>query len=506
MSAISGLRKGFVMAWLKTAASGTVCAALLSGTAAFADVTPEQVWQAWEKGYETYGYDVTVGKSDRAGDVLTISDVKLVNSVEGSSFDMTIPEIRLRDRGDGSVEASVSEKMTGIARADVPNEPPVELDMVMTQTGTKLVVSGTPEDMIYDIDAPKITLEMDQASTQDKNLPIKIWLSMENTTGRYEMLKGDADSVKSSVKTGLVKYSASGADPESGGTFNFDGEFTDVTYDGDFLLPSGVPMEKLDEALNAGAKIEMAIKFASSSHSVNIDSPDGPVSQKSSGEGGNLDMTFSKEGMHFSGASKGSALEMTTKELPFPVKLAIDSADMDFMMPVSKDEAAQPFKAKLSLNGLTATDDLWNMFDPTGKLPRDPATLAIDLSGQMTLGADLFSPEVAKMPSPPIEVKTVDINRLKLSMVGADLNGTGSLEIRNGGPLPMPKGVIDLTLSGANGLMDKLVEMGLVPQDQIMFARMMLGLYAKPTGEDAYESKVEFKDGGEILVNGQRVQ
>jgi hypothetical protein len=72
--------------------------------------------------------------------------------------------------------------------------------------------------------------------------------------------------------------------------------------------------------------------------------------------------------------------------------------------------------------------------------------------------------------------------------------------------MPMPLGAIDLKLVGANGLMDKLVTMGLMPQDQAMFARMMMGLYAVPAGEDEMTSKIEFKEGGEILANGQRIQ
>jgi Uncharacterized protein conserved in bacteria (DUF2125). len=495
------------MSWLKPAGTGAVIVTLLSTTAGFADVTPEQVWDGWQKGYQSYGYDVMVGNSDRSGDTLTVTDVKITNEMDDSSFTMTIPELKLRDRGDGTVEASMSEKMTGVASSDLPDQPAMSLDMVMTQTDSSIVVSGTPEDMIYAIDAPKVTVEMDQSGDAgDQSIPVKIWLAMENTTGTYEMKLGEAHDVTSAIKTGLVKFTASGADPEGGGTFNFDGQVSDVTYDGRFVLPNGVPMEKLDEALNAGANIQVALKYAASEYAMNVDSPDGPVSQKTTDSGGALDIGMSKEGIHFAGTSEGSKVQMTTKELPFPVNLALESANMDFAMPVSKGDADQDFKAKFALNGLTVSDDLWNMFDPGQNLPRDPATLRIDVTGKMTLSDDLFSPAVAAMPAPPMQVNSVDIKDVHLSVVGAELNGSGALEIQNDGPMPMPKGAIDLSLTGANALMDKLVAMGLVPQDQIMFGRMMLGLYAKPTGDDAYESKVEFKDGGEILVNGQRVQ
>ena len=38
---------------------------------AFADVTPEQVWQSWLDYYQSIGYTVTEGKRDTAGETLT---------------------------------------------------------------------------------------------------------------------------------------------------------------------------------------------------------------------------------------------------------------------------------------------------------------------------------------------------------------------------------------------------------------------------------------------------
>jgi hypothetical protein len=49
--------------------------------------------------------------------------------------------------------------------------------------------------------------------------------------------------------------------------------------------------------------------------------------------------------------------------------------------------------------------------------------------------------------------------------------------------------------------------MGLVPEDQAMAARMMLGLFARPgDGPDTLTSKIEVKGDGAILANGQRLQ
>ena len=495
------------MARVNTAGIGALCVSLLSTTAAFADVTPEQVWDAWQKGYQAYGYEVLTGGSDRQGDTLNLTNVKLVNEMDDSSFTMTIPELKLRDRGDGTVEATLAEKMTGEATADLPEKDPMQMDMVMTQQGTSIIVSGSPEDMVYDITSPKMTIEMDQkVGTGGETMPVKVWASIENTTGSYEMKQGDSHDVISQVKSGLLKFTASGADPESDGTFNMTGQLADLEYSGNILLPDGVEMEKMDAALNAGMILDFKAKYGAGSYDITADSKDGPVSLKSSSQSGSFDVKMATDGMHYAATGSKATLDMTSKQLPVPVSAALDEVDADFLIPVSASNDAQPFKAKLALKGLTLSDNVWSLFDPQGKLSHDPASLVIDLSGKTTVSTDLFSPEAANMPVPPLKLNSADVNALQLTVAGADLRGQGAVTFKNTGPVPKPVGTLDFTLKGANALMDNLVAAGLVPQDQVMFGRMMLGLYAKPTGDDEMQSQVEFKDGGEILVNGQRVQ
>ena len=48
------------------------------------------------------------------------------------------------------------------------------------------------------------------------------------------------------------------------------------------------------------------------------------------------------------------------------------------------------------------------------------------------------------------------------------------------------------------------VAMGLIPEDQAMGFRMMLGAFTVPAGDDVLTSKIEFKDDG-MYVNGQKM-
>jgi len=48
--------------------------------------------------------------------------------------------------------------------------------------------------------------------------------------------------------------------------------------------------------------------------------------------------------------------------------------------------------------------------------------------------------------------------------------------------------------------------MGVLPQEQAMSARMMMGMFAVPAGDDAMESTLEVTEEGRVLANGQRIR
>jgi len=72
--------------------------------------------------------------------------------------------------------------------------------------------------------------------------------------------------------------------------------------------------------------------------------------------------------------------------------------------------------------------------------------------------------------------------------------------------MPLPTGKIDIKATGVNALIDKLVSMGLVPQDQAMQGRMMLSMFANSSAtNDEITSTLEFKD-KHFFANGQQLQ
>jgi hypothetical protein len=111
----------------------------------------------------------------------------------------------------------------------------------------------------------------------------------------------------------------------------------------------------------------------------------------------------------------------------------------------------------------------------------------------------------------PVEVNSVNLGDLTIAFGGAEVTGTGAFTLDNTDTttfagMPKPTGAVDLQLNGVNGLIDALVSMGLLPEEQVMGARMMLGMFTTSVGDDQLTSRIEVTADGQLLANGQRLQ
>ena len=131
--------------------------------------------------------------------------------------------------------------------------------------------------------------------------------------------------------------------------------------------------------------------------------------------------------------------------------------------------------------------------------------------GQFTLEkyiAAYTDPAFAEsVETPPGEINSLDVNRLRFALAGAELTGDAAFVFDNSTGMPQPEGTANLAITGINRLIDALVGMGMIPEEQAMGARMMLSLFAKPgETEDSLVSTIEFKADGSIYSNGQRIK
>jgi hypothetical protein len=487
--------------------------ALLTGSAAFAQVTAQEVWDSWKGNLGLYGAEgVTIGSEDYAGGVLTVSDISIAVADDEGSVNATLASLVLTEQSDGSVLVTMSEEFPiAISGPSSSGAGDMTVAMAVRQTGLEMVVSGTADAMTYDIAATRYALEVD--SVQDGDVTASGSFALNDVKGTYSVETADMQSIGYDVAAASMDVVFAIDDPAAGTTFNMNGNVAAVASTADMVMP--LPENTTPETvLMDGLAGEGGYTFGATNATFDMTQQGMPINGTIGVEGGSLDFVASADAVGYSSLTSGLVIEGTSAMMPFPVRVSLAEYGFDILMPLSATDEPVDFALGINLTDLSVNDEIWAMLDPGAMLSHDPATLIIDLTGTARLFVDLANPDeaagMAEMAAPG-EVNSVSLNDLNLSIAGAQITGTGAFTFDNSDTttipgVPRPEGALELQANGINGLIDTLVQMGLLPEEQVMGARMMLGLFTVPVGDDQLTTKLEVNAEGHVIANGQRLQ
>lgn len=491
----------------------------LTTTTALAELAPEQVWQDWKSNLAGFGYDVT-GETSQTGNTLTITNMAMSMAMpdDAGSVLMQLGQVQMIGNDDGSVSVVMPERMP-IAIETLDSEgQEVMTTLELAHQALEVTVSGTPDAMRYDYSAKEVSMALTDLVAGGQSAEVKAAsIRFADMSGSSQ--SGAEDEMRSLTQTisaGPVTYEIDVTSPEDGGRLAFSGSVMRGTFDGTTRMPQKFDANDMAANLSAGFRFDSRFEYQTGSSAYRFEDGINVIEGTQGSESGELMAAIGPDGLRYGGEGRKSTIAMTGSELPFPVTLEMARAGFEIIMPVAKSEAAQDFLLKLDLSDFTMSETIWALFDPASKLPRDPATVAIDLSGKGRLFFDLLDPATAsKLEAEnvaPGELEALDLNKLTLSLAGARLTGTGAFvfdqsDLTSFDGMAAPEGGLDLELVGGNTLLDGLVELGILPQEQATGVRMMMGLFATPAeGEDRLTSRIEFTEDGQVLANGQRLK
>jgi hypothetical protein len=505
--------KGNMMQQSRLLAAGLL-AALLVSTAAGAQVTPEQVWQNWKDLGASYGQTLTATSETREGDTLVVTGLVITQEDEELSTRATVDRIGFRDRGDGTVEITLSPQVPVAFRATPPDEPPFTVDLRLDQPGLVIVASADASATRYDVSGPSIKATLDVPPSDDDPADVEATVELLALAGQYSVSTDELSRITSEATADGLRLTVNAVDPnaETGGTMVLNANVSGLAGKSTGAILSAEQMEDVSAALAAGYATDGTLSYAGGDFTADLTDTTGPTKVTGRFGPGNQSFGMNKDRLAVGGAGSDTEIRVSGATIPFPeLVLSYAETAIDFFMPVSMSEVPQDFKLLARITDLAISDEVWAMFDPSAALPRDPATLVIDTVGQGRWLMDIFSPEAAATDTVPGELTALTINELLLRAVGASLTGQGALTFDNSDlttfdGMPAPTGTLALTMVGANALLDRLSQSGLLPPDQVMGARMMMGLFGRPgEGPDTLTSSIEFKDKG-LFVNGQQLQ
>lgn len=482
--------------------------ACLSAAPAFSDITAQEIWDEWQAIQASYGTTMTAASQTMSGGVLTLSNVTTTNAQGNGSFTGRLAQIVMTEQSDGSILVELAPTYEVTASSTNSGKTTVS-QFNLTHQGLTIRASGDDQRQ-YDTTADAITFELVGIVEGGRALPVTGSMVANNLVSNYRLDTTASPQTFTSTSTiGGVILDVAAQGTSTADSFDFDYTISDITSSGSGSFPTGKPLANAASLSELGLDLTGQMTYQSNTFAMAFSSQsDGSGNLSVTSGAGGLDVAITPDQIAYGGTANDIAVSAQVPDFPFPIEISIAASEGRFAMPMGKTTGPEDFSLKLAYTDFAVNDVIWGLFDPTGQLPRDPATIILDLTGKATLFVDIFSdPEVmAELKGPPGELNGLTLEQLKITFAGADLDGTGDVTFLNNGPTPQPVGKINLSLDGGLALLDKLVAMGFVPPQEAAGIKAMSGMVARPVGPDQLESEIEFTPSGGIIANGLPLQ
>ncbi len=505
---------------MKTAFYSGISAGALSlalAVPAYADISAQEVRDGLIGYYESFGYTVEIGSEEVSGGAIAISDLSLTMDLpdDGGQITIILGEMTFLDSGDGGAEIQLPDITSYTIQFSEGGEVEAVAVLDVEMPDFQALVSGSLDNMRIESSGSSMNVSLESLTVEGESIPVSGSISSGEFASDYsiEKLEEDRHRIGGDYSIQSLGMLVNAQDPDGDGTFSLKASFADLVASGSGELKA---TDDPFELLAAGFAFDAELEGGPASVDVNFQDGSDRFAMIATADGGRFAAEISPEVIAYEIIEKGVDLNLTSSEIPFPaITLDYDEAEISFSIPLAQSAEPADYHARVALRGFSISEAIWGMFDPGQTLSRDPATIAMDVSGKMMVLVNLMDMEtlakIDNMDGPPMLPLSLDINELTASIAGALLEGAGAFTLNMDNPvvidgIPLPNGELNLSLKGGFGLLDSLVAIGLVPEDASMGLRAMLGAFAKPVGEDHFESKIEVTPEGAIMANGQRIQ
>ncbi|NNL73257.1 MAG: DUF2125 domain-containing protein [Silicimonas sp.] len=492
---------------------------------------------------------------------LTIDGYVLTFTADGADHEVEIDGVEMREVEDGSVRILYPRTLDIRMRSNGDNVEIDEAIFTLRLDEMSHIVSGDPDDIRHDIAFNRAALE-DIRMTPSESLPETLDYEVAITDAATMIRLSERDPLRreASFDIGAMILRMALPDDDPGATFGeinrldaaialiglngrasyvgtavpehtLDLRFEDFSWrqtmsgEGleamDFLMAAedlelaydvAISLEALEDdpaaALRSGQRIEGRTSYGSMTFDVDAITPDGRFRSASAAGRSSGNLRFDRSGFTMSMQSLDNSADIIlppSAEIPFTeLAYSIARSYFDIDIPFLPKDEPQPFRLAMAIEGVEMAEDIWSLFDPGKKIPRDALNLELDLDGTTVISEDPLAVDPGEMPFKEMRAR---LNAFSLNLAGAALTATGEVEDTSQNGAPSGIGRLDMTLTGFNTLLETLIAMGYLTDEQAMPARMGLGLIARPgDAPDTLVSTIEALEDGTILANGQRIK
>lgn len=479
-----------------------MAAALLAlALPARAEIAAQELYAHWQAQAEEQGRAVAAETASPTGEGLALTGLSITQTFDGDMIRLDVPRLDLVER-DGGVDVALTAGERLSLRIDPRDAAATELVLELSEGPLRLRATGDLPAPAYTLAAETLGLAL--VSLEGPDAPESAeWaasvagLAGNLTGGGAEPLLADLQATRAGLDLAVSEAGARLVTSLAQSALTTALAFRPGDADGrgwgiDLRSASGASTALSRQVGPDGEAFETESRQASTRVSVALSSGRRDLATAATG----LDLVIRGDGLPVSEAEVSAA-----------------AADLALSMPTRPAPDPQAMRLRADLQGLALGDAIWAEIDPSGALPREAATLLLDLEGTV----DVTAPPGAAMPGlaapdglPGVLPREVTLNTLSLDAAGASLDAEGAFRIPAGpGGVPdlaAPVGALDLTGQGIPALLERLTGAGLLGPDAAMGAQMMLGMFAEQGPDGTLRTRIETTEDGGISVNGNRLR
>jgi hypothetical protein len=486
-----------------------LCILLASAAPVVGQTTPEAFVSELQSFYTKLGYSMEIGSREQQGDALVLRDVTFSATTPQMTAKATTASIEVRPITEPGYElamvfAPVYEATITMAVDAATATPIPEIRVTAEIPGNMTRIGGMPGDRTYALTAEAMRMTLAPFAVDPAGGTMQFTAALQAPAMTYSLKEGTEGRMTYDGTASDLVLALSVTGPD--GDAKVDATYRGIAFKGanpivDFSDPLAIYKSEAttDIALRTQSS-ESAIRVVDQGQTLDASSVTGP---------GELHALIGKGMIDYSVEGRDTVINVAGDAMPFPpVSLKAGVMGFRIAFPLLPRDVSSEAAFDLTLRDLTVGEELWAMVDPAQGLPRDPATLVVRLSSAARVLVSFLDPEaMAGAQGAPIVFDDVKIREVSLRIAGAEISATGDAVINNDGPMPMPVGGADISLTGLVALIGKLGELGLIPPPIAMQAPAMLGVFAKPgSAPDTFTSRIEMTAEGQITANGVPVQ
>ena len=494
----------------------------LSITHAKADIKEQQIWDELRAFVTSAGFEISSTEA-RVGNTIQVRDLMLskkfgqIKDSQSGFLRLSIAALRFTQTDHKTVAITLPDMMQMQILITAPDGKKSDLQIAYQHKTNKMTVEEQSGNLVYTYAAETAQIDLLKLIIRGINLSglgLKATLDLTNITASSSLVDGINRRFAQTFALDTLSYGADIVMPNT--TLNLSGNVKDLGFAGEAHLPitgddlDAVPLGASTAHFNGNwhygtANLDFTSKEAGKS---------GQYASKSSTTVSSL--ALAENQLSYTMASTEAAVSLEHADLPFPIALDFARLSTHMTVPLTADNTPKTYALRLDLSEFAIADELWSVFDPNTILPRDPASFTVDLTGSAKVLVNLFNSAggttLKTDVSLPVEVQDVALQQFNLTAAGAKVTSVGHFQFDNSDfftieGIPRPEGQLEIEIDGAYGLMDRLVEIGLIQKSDAMGLRMMLSMLTAPgPADDALKTLIEITKEGHVIANGQRLR